>query len=310
MSRLSIKPPLRPRVGIALGATSLAAARLVPADGGWTVEWSRHVSLPAALFNGEPQAHHEAALAEALIAVAGEAVHAYQPVYVALPDAAASFAVFVLDELPAGDAARLDLVRWSFENDRHLRADDLACAHQALGMEEGKHLLYACAHDKRWLAAVLRAFDQAGVIPWAIDSAAGFHFNLLQSRLEGEPHSGAVVIVSPQVWTLIVWDAGQRPRLIRSRWLDAECAGTVNGIQALAREIERLLQAHVHGDERRAVNRLYLSGAGPIAEGLGQALDARVQTPVTRIDLCAGLAWQETPATETFPALAAAMEGR
>lgn len=310
MSRLSIKPPLRPRVGIALGATSLAAARLLPADGGWTVEWSRHVSLPATLFSGEPQAHHEAALAEALIAVAGEAAQTYQPVVVALPDAAASFAVFALDELPAGDAARLDLVRWSFENDRHLRADDLACAHQTLGMEEGKHLLYACAHDKRWLATVLRAFDQAGVTPWAIDSAAGFYFNLLQSRIGGEPHSGAVLIVGPQTWTLIAWDAGQRPRMIRSRWLDAERAGTAEGIQALAHEIERLMQAYVHGDARRAVDRLYLSGTGPVAVGVGQVLDARARKPISRIDLCAGLAWQETPAFETFPALAAAMEGR
>lgn len=310
MSRLSIKPPARPRVGIALGATSLSAARLVPADGGWAVEWSRHVSLPVTLFSGEPQAQHEAALVGALIAIVGDSVRAYQPIYVALPDAVASFAVFALDELPAGDAARLDLVRWSFENDRHLRADDLACAYQALGMEGDKHLLYACAHDKRWLAAVIRAFDHAGAVPWAIDSAAGFHFNLLQSRIGGEPHSGAAAIIGPQVWTLIVWDAELRPRLIRSRWLEAAQTGAADGIPALAREIERLLQAYVHGDERRVVSRLYLSGTGPVAEGLGQALDARARTPVTRIDLCAGLAWQETPATETFPALAAAMEGR
>ena len=282
MSRLSIKPPRRPHIGIALGATSLAAARLVPTDSGWTVDWSRHASLPAALFSGEPRAQHEAALAEALIAVAGEAAQRYQPVYVALPDAAASFAVMALDELPAGDAARLDLVRWSFENDRHLRADDLACAVQVLGMEDGKHLLYACAHDKRWLGATIRAFEQAGIVPWAIDSAAGFHFNLLHGRIGAEPHSGALAIVGPQGWTWMVWDAQLRPRLVRSRSLDVAHAGMADGIQALAREIERLLQAYVHGDERRAVSRLYLSGTGAVGARLGDALDARVQVPVTR----------------------------
>lgn len=308
MSRLSIKPPMRPRLGIALGATSLAAARLLPADGGWTVEWARHASLPAALFSGEPQAHHESALAEALNNVVGEAARGYQPVYVALPDAAASFAVFALDALPAGDAARLDLVRWSFENDRHLRADDLACAYQTLGVDDGKHLLYACAHDKRWLAAVIRAFEQAGVVPWAINSAAGYYFNLLQSRIGEEPGSGAVVIVGLQAWTLIVWDGGQRPRLIRSRWLEDVRAGAADGIEALAREIERTLQAYVRGDERRAVSRLYLSGKGLLAEELGQMLDARAQAPITRIDLHAGLAWEEIPALETHPALVAAVE--
>ena len=308
MSRLSIKPPVRARVGIAIGATSLAAARLLPVDGGWTVEWARHASLPATLFSGEPQAHHEAALAEALTSVVGEDARGYQPVYVALPDAAASFAVFSLDALPTAEAARLDLVRWSFENDRHLRADDQACVYQALGTEEGKHLLYACAHQKRWLAAIVRAFDQAGVVPWAIDSAAGFHFNLLHSRIGEEPCSGAVVIVGMQAWTLIVWDVEQRPRLIRSRWLEPDGAGAADGIEALAREIERTLQAYVHGDERRAVSRLYLSGKGPLAEELGQLLDARALASITRIDLHAGLAWQEIPATETHSALVTAME--
>jgi len=305
---LSIRAPLRARVGIAIGATSLAAARIVPVDGGWTVDWARYASLPATVFSGEPQVHHETELAEALTSVVGEAARGYQPVYVALPDAAASFAVFALDALPPGDAARMDLVRWSFENDRHLRADDLACAYQVLGMDDGKHLLYACAHDKRWLAAVMRAFEQAGVVPWAIDSAAGYYFNLLQSRIGTQPCSAAVVIVGVQAWTLIVWDVEQRPRLIRSRWLQADRAGAAEETEAVAREIERTLQAYVHGDEHRSISRLYFSGKGPLAEELGQVLDARAKTPITRIDLHAGLAWQQTPAIETHPALVAAVE--
>lgn len=308
MSRLSIRPPLRPRIGIALGATALAAARLSPCADGWTVDWARHMSLPSTLFQGEPQAHHEATLTEALTLVVGDGAQDYHPVYVALPDAAASFAVFALDALPAGDAARLDLVRWSFENDRHLRADDLACAYQDLGMDDGKHLLYACAHNKRWLATVLCAFKHVGIVPWTVDCAARFHFNLLQDRIGAEPESGAVVIVSLQAWTLIVWDTEQRPRLIRSRWFEAQRAGSVDGIGILARDIERTLQAYVHNHPRCAVSRLYLSGRGPLADELSQALDARAQTPVTRIDLHAGLTGEEKPPMETAPALAAAAE--
>ena len=154
----------------------------------------------------------------------------------------------------------------------------------------------------------MRTFAQAGVVPWAIDSAAGFHFNLLQSRIGGEQCSGAVVIVGMQAWTLIVWDIQQRPRLIRSRWLEAEGDGATDGIEALAREIERTLQAYVRGDARRAVNRLYLSGNGPLAEELGQLLDARALTSITRIDLHADLTWQEIPPSETHSALVTAMQ--
>lgn len=310
MSRLSIRSPLRTRLGIALGATEVAAARLTPADGGWTVDWARHQSLPAALFQGEPQAHHQAMLAETLSHIVDEGVRDYQPVFVALPDAAASFAVFAFDALPASDSARLALVHWSFENDRHLRADDLVCAYQVLGMDEGKHLVYACAHDKRWLATVQSAFEHARIVPWTIDCGARFQFNQLQDHLGAELQSGAVVIVGLQTWTLVAWDSGRRPRLIRSRWLAAPIAGSTDEAVTHAREIERTLQAYVHNDPRYAISRLYLSGSGPFADDLSQALNARAHTPVTRIDLCVDLmkvkAGAETPTLETGAALVAA----
>lgn len=310
MSRLSIRSPLRPRLGIALGATEVAAARLTPADGGWTVDWARHQSLPVTLFQGEPQAHHEAALAETLSHVVDKGARDYQPVFVALPDAAASFAVFSFDALPTSDSARLALVHWSFENDRHLRADDLACAYQVLGMDEGKHLVYACAHDKRWLATVRCAFEHAGIVPWTVDCGARFQFNQLQDHLGTEPQSGAVVIVGLQTWTLIAWDSGRRPRLIRSRWLAAPSAGSTDGAATLAREVERTLQAYVHNDPRYAINRLYLSGNGAFADDLSQALNVRAHTAVTRINPCTDLVKlrtsTETPVLKTGAALVAA----
>lgn len=310
MSRLSIKSPLRPRLGIALGATSLAAVRLTPRQDGWSVDWARHSLLPEALFQGEPQAQHETALAETLTQLVGENAHDYQPVFVALPDAAASFAIFAFDALPSNDAARLALVHWSFENDRHLRAGELVCAYQVLGMNEGKYLVYACAHEKRWLATVQRAFEHAAIVPWTIDCAVRFHFNRLQDHLSVEPQSAAVVIIGLQTWTLIAWDSAWRPRLVRSRWLATPSAGSQDEVVALAREIERTLQAFAHNDARSVIGRLYLSGSGPFADNLNQALNARTHTPVTRIDPCTDLvklrADTEVPALETGAALVAA----
>lgn len=310
MSRLSIRSPLRPRLGIALGATEVAAAHLTPADGGWTVDWARHQSLPVALYQGEPQVHHQAILAETLSHIVDEGPRDYQPVFVALPDAAASFGVFAFDALPTSDSARLALVHWSFENDRHLRADDLACAYQVLGMDEGKHLVYACAHDKRWLATVRCAFEHAGIVPWTVDCGVRFQFNQLQDHLGAEPQSGAVVIVGLQTWTLIAWDSGRRPRLVRSRWLAGPSVGSTDGAATHARDVERTLQAYVHNDARYAISRLYLSGRGTFADDLSQALNARTHTPVTRIDLCTDLmkvrAGAETPILETGAALVAA----
>lgn len=293
MLRLSTKPQRRPRIGLALGSNRLSAARLSPADEGWSVDWSRETMLSESLFRDEPTARHESVLCETVGAIASEAARTYEPVHIALPDAAASFAVFPLEELPEGDASRRELVRWSFENDRHLRGDDFACAYQAMGVDEdNKHLMYACAQPQRWLDVLLRACKQAGIVPWAIDTAFAFHFNRLQDRLDVAPDGGAALIIGPQDWTLLVWDNQLRPRLIRSRWLEE----TEDAAATTAQEVERLLRAYLRGDARRSVSRLYLSGTGIVAERVGQALNARARMPVIRIDLCADISGEPVPA--------------
>lgn len=300
---------LRPRIGIALGASTIAAAEVRHGGDAWGVRWARHGSLPLSLFVGEPDARCEEALAAALAQLAPEAARSAGPVHVALPDAAAHTAVFELAELPDGVGARLDLVRGLFERDRHLNAESLACCGQALGTDDGRELLYASAVRQCWIDCVQRALDRAGIVPWVLDTSATYAFNRASAAwtsAEGTA-SGALVMVDPQFWTLLVWDHAGRPRLVKSRWWAGTPDGPARGADAVAGEVQRLIQAYVRGEERRALRQLHVRGESAPARDVAAALGVRGGCAVARVDTLAGLAFAEPPDPATHGALTAAV---
>lgn len=302
MLRSLIKRNPPPRVGIALGTDTVAASGLVFAPDGWRVQWSRHRSLPFRLFTDPPDTQKMEALAIALKEVAPEATQTCGPVHVALPDTGASVAVFEFDELPEGESVRIDLVRGRFEHDRHLDASSLACRVQPLGTDNGKHLLYASAVDARWLTCLTEAMRSANIVPWVIDTAAAFHFSRIDHRLASAAGSraGAMTIVDHDSWTLLAWDRARRPRLVRSRYCSTD-------VGAASREIERLIQAYVRGDDDRAVEQFYLDGRSPLAEQIGTDLAARNPVGLTRIDLLSDLTLDAAPDPAVRGAVVAAV---
>lgn len=308
MLRLSINRSSRPRIGIALGATTVAAAQLRPGIP-WEIQWSRQVSLPVMLFSHAPDAGCEDALAAALAEVAPEAARTSGPVHIALPDAGGHVAVFEFDELPGSDSARLDLVRGCFERDRHLNAASMACCCQALGTEDGKQLLYASAVEQSWLDCIRRALDRAGIVPWAVDTSVAFHFNRLgEWRVNAnDAQSGGMVVVGPQSWTLLIWDGVARPRLVKSRWCDGLDREPGCGAEEVSGEIQRLIQAYVHGEERRALWQLYVCGVSARAQEIATELRVRSGGRVARIDPLAGLGFDESPDPATHGAVTAAV---
>lgn len=308
MLRSLIKRNPQPRVGIALGTDTVAASGLVPAPDGWRVRWSRHRSLPFRLFTDQPDAHMTEALANALMEVAPEAAQTCGPVHVALPDTGASVAVFEFDELPEGESVRIDLARGRFEHDRHLDGSSLACRVQPLGTDNGKHLLYASAVDARWLACLTEAMRSANIVPWVIDTAAAFHFSRIDHRLASAAGSraGAMTVVNHHSWTLLAWDRARRPRLVRSRRC-ATAEATPADVSAASREIERLIQAYVRGDDERAVEQFYLDGRSPLAEQIGTDLAARNPVGLTRIDLLSDLTLDAEPDPAVRGAVVAAV---
>lgn len=298
------------RLGIAIGRHKIQAARLSRNAKGWHVDWVKSEPVSPALFNGTPAPGTHAILGAAFDKLCADVKRLYIPVNISLPDPAASFAVFELDDLPKTPKARLDLVRWRFEKERHLDSRAIACACQPLGGENGKHLLLGLAVDGAWLRCVTQALRTIRVVPWVIDMGICHRFNYFHAVLTAEKQGGALVSLDPEAWGIALWDREGRLRFARARWREQAVNSNNKVYEALAQEVERAIRAYVQGNGRREVARIYITGAAADVADLSAVLDRRLRERTIRLpgnqghsDANAALGAQTEAAS---PALAAA----
>lgn len=248
----------------------------VPRDQGAHIQAIHSVPLADTLFAGTPTPEVESALAAAFSKVTANAAGKFIPCHVAVPDPAVCFTVFELDELPKSEKTRLDLIRWRFDKEHSGDNQALDCYCQELGQENGKQLLLGQAVDSAWLQCIKRSLRRAGLTPWSINMGACYRFNQFHDRFAKENHGAAMVALDADAWSVFIWDAGARPRLVRANWR-AGVGDATQSFEAIALEAERSILSYVRSGKGGAVARVYAVSQARELDGLADALNHRLR---------------------------------
>lgn len=299
MSRLwnklqaQVWPAPRACIGIELAGERLIAIHTDLVGAVWNVTHVADERLPFVPFRGVPRAEEISALAQALERLAGSQHQTHLPLQIALPDPAAMFQVLELESIPGTVSERNALARFRLEKEWPVAAS-MECVTQPLGDDQGRLLLLAMAIDRAWLDGLRTACRVAGLVPSVMDMAICHIFNLFQERLRqpavGEAGGGALLVIEPHAWTLMLWDSATRPRFVRTRWRET-VIGQVPDYEAIAIEVERLVRAYVLAAPERSVNGLYICGADAELAPLAACLDKRMHTPCVCLNLGQGLSF-------------------
>jgi hypothetical protein len=254
----------------------VCAVHAVLGDKGAHIQAIDTAQLSDAMFAGPPTPAVESNLAAAFVKVAKVAKGRFIPCHVALPDPAIMFTVFELDDLPKSEKTRLELVRWRFAKEYSADAETFDCVHQALGQENGKHLLLGQEIDKAWWQCIKQALRSAGITPWSMNLGACYRFNQFHDRFAKEKQGAAMIILDPDSWAVFLWDAAARPRLARARWRTSTDAA-MEDYDAIALEAERSILSYVRAGKEGSVSRVYAISHARELEGLTTALDRRLR---------------------------------
>ena len=307
-SKLRARAWPAPRVctGIELAGDKLIAARAELVGELWTVTQIAQERLPFTPFRATPHAGDESTLAQTLERLVGTQRQS-QPIQFALPDPAAIFQILELESLPATAQERNALAHFRLEKELPA-ATKTTCVTQSLGTDQGRALMLVIAIDRAWLECLRAACRLAGIVPNTMDMTVCHVFNRLHETLNGRTGDGALLVMEPHAWTLLLWDKDIRPRFVRTRWREVG-AGPTSDHEAIAIEVERLVRAYALASPERKVDRLYVCAAENDSEPVAERLDSRMHTPCVRLGCEQGLSLAPKPEQDIIPpgALAAAV---
>lgn len=260
-----------------LGRDRVAFAAASADARGWRITRIDERKTEVPLFIGDPTEATAAALARTLAELAPEAARDHLPLHVSVPGAAVQVGVFPLDALPSKRALQLDLARWHFAQAGNA-AQALVWDCEPIGTEGGKHLLLGFAMDQAWHDCIVDALARAGMTAWSLNADGYRQFNHFHDHLCADARGGALLAVTADAWSLLLWDGGGRLRHCNSRWRSSEAdEGT-----RIASEAERRILACVQSVPGMRVSHFY-AVAEPADEGLIDAIDARQRTPCFRL---------------------------
>lgn len=263
--------------GLMLGRDRVAFAVASADASGWRITRLDEHRTEVPLFIGEPTQATTAALAKTLAELAPEAARDYLPLHVSVPGPAVQVGVFPLDAVPSKRALQLDLARWHFAQAGN--ADQaLVCDCEAIGTDGGKHLLLGFAMDQAWHDCIVDALDRAGMTAWSLNADVCRQFNHFHDRLCADAQGGALLAVTADAWSLLLWDDAGRLRHCSSRWRSSEADAATR----IAAEVERRILACVQSLPGMRVGQVY-AVAGADAEGIIDAIDARLRAPCIRL---------------------------
>lgn len=266
-------------VGLGVSRTALSMLEARDENGKWTIKDARRLDFSTPLFSGAVREEHRQALVGALRRICADLGKRYAPVNVALPNPVSSFALFELDQLPAGRKAQAELGRWLMTKERFAGKGDVVCTAQPLGQHADKHLLFVQTMDAKWHSCVAEALREAGIVAWSMNSGATYAFNRFHDRMTAAPNGGAVITIDPESCAVLLWDATARVRVVRSRWREATEHDHEREMNAITAEVERIILAYINGDTGREVRTVYVSGAPDDTTPLVSALNARLVDP-------------------------------
>lgn len=253
--------------GLVIGRSRLAYVEVGREADRWQVRERRTVPLPPDVFQGAAASETVETLAAVLRDATGSLRRRYLPLHVGLADPWLHLEVFELAQLPATPSRQTEFARWRLAEVRRL--GEVACASQTLGADGSQQLLLAMGMDAAARQTVAAALDAAGLVPWTLAACSARLFNACQARLAHT--ASALIVLTPDCWSLWLCDSAGRPRQVRARWRNDEDA---RASTALAEDIERSIVAYVHGRTGRTVDRLLVVTADA-EDPLIAALSAR-----------------------------------
>jgi hypothetical protein len=266
------------RIGAALSRSGVCASILRKRDGIWQVIRVQEVSVPIALFEGEPPADAVKVLAHAFTILLPEAAGTFLPLHLALPGAAVSLRLFSLDAVPKAENDRIDLVRWRLSQE--LAAGyELACAYQILDDAGQSGTMLGIAIDARWLACLTEACSTAQIVPTVIDAGFSYLFNHFHPEIATFQVCSALICLEAESWSMLIIDEHARIKLARSWWREpAAASGDITAYRAIALEAEQSIRAYMIGGAT-PIQRISIAGEGPDIKSLAAILDQRMQQP-------------------------------
>lgn len=298
-------------LGIAIGRCAVCVAGMEYAGRGrQRMAWVRHETMPCELFSGAPAPQVSEMLAAALRSAVRPLENKYVRIQITLPDAACHALTLGFDELPAKRQAVAALVRWRMARELNCEPQTLTCAWQLLGEENGRHLVFVTGVDHAWYTSVQTALRLAGIVPEIIDLAASHRFNRYHDTLLAEAGGGALLALDVESYSICLWDALGRLRLVRARWRDTQSADDrkAEWLQ-LVRETEYTVRAYAQQASDRSVSRLWVSGDVAEAHGVAEIFEQRAGVSCGVLPLDHGLnlknAGQMSAVPGVEPALAA-----
>lgn len=271
--------PAQQRVGLALSHDGLCAVQLRRSGREWHVDNLNHVALPG-LFHGAVTLGLEADLAMALRQLSAPWRRRAVPLHVAVPDTLGALAQWSLEQLPRRATLRTALARWRLANELRVPEQELECAVQYFGLDQGRHRLLAQGFDKSWLDLLRRALREAGLAACSLNHAFHYRYNHFHDRLTTAGRGAALVSLDSTAWSLLAWDAQGRPVYLRSARRSALDRAAPDW-EALVEEVKRSVLGFVHAEPGREVDQLYVTGDEPRWREFAQVLDQRLACACT-----------------------------
>ena len=238
-------------------------------------------------------------VAQVVKTLTAEIAGRYLPLHVSLADSLCRMTVLELESAPADRTGQRSLAAFRLEREVGRPPAGIDC--QLLGQDDGKSLLLAASLDEDWAGYLGDILTHAGLVPWSLGANLLCQFNRFHERLTTNASGGALLALSPDAWSVLIWDAQGRPRVIRSRVRQPGA----DDFESVAGELERLILAYVHGASGREIAAIHVLAGDP---AMALMLDRRLKTPSLRIDPLEGCRWENgaEPPSDTIASMALA----
>ena len=242
-------------------------------------------------FREQIQASDLNALSDAMRRIAVEVPQKQASLQITLPDPAGVAEILEFGQLPASVSERCALARFRLEKDWP-QVSRMECIAQELGNAKGNMLLLAMAFDRSWLYAIKTAARQAKLIPSLMDLNTNYVYNRFYPRLQLSGHDGAIIMLEPDYWSVLLYDKTPRPRFYRTRWRDSHVDISADH-EAIVQELERLVRAYVLAGAERRVTDIYVYATASEGILFAEKLNVRMSSPCVQLAVDDGIVAKE-----------------
>lgn len=192
------------------------------------------------------------------------------PVQIALPDPLFKTQKLQFSNFPRSYKEQYSLVNWQLAKESHCRADHLSITWQMLNQSNQKQSIFSYGIDKIIIEAVSEAANNADLQITLINAASYYRYNLLGT--EALNHSGALLSLEKDYWTLMFWDDSGELNHIHSSQREDKMDNHMSNIIA---ETERLVWSYIQKEGN--IEQIYITAIGEERELLETQINQRLE---------------------------------